>query len=310
MKKLLAVLLALAMLAALASCGSKTGGDESSSTTLTEADTAEAVTDETEAVTQESETDKAEESTEAEESKTEEDKSEKETEKKEEEEEETQAVKAPETKAEVLTAYNDAINGAYSAKAGFSKERYTDNAQYDMSIVLNTFKSLVEKFIGIGESNKYSETVTKGQWDSDAKHHYLRKSTLTEADISNATCKTEGNNYVFTIDIKGASSVGNKNSRQSSGPIDKCGICVGNEDKNYYDHKSGPVIYDAIGGTFENAEIKESYSNAKAVAKVDKETGKLVSLTVTFDIKVDISGVGGKGTATGTTHIAYKNFKY
>lgn len=309
MKKLLAVLLALTMLAALASCGSKTGGDENSSTTLTEADTTEAVTDETEAVTQESETDKAEESTEAEESKTEEDKSEKETEKKE-EEEETQAVKAPETKAEVLAAYNDAINGAYSAKAGFSKERYTDNAQYDMSIVLNTFKSLVEKFIGIGESNKYSETVTKGQWDSDAKHHYLRKSTLTEADISNATCKTEGNNYVFTIDIKGASSVGNKNSRQSSGPIDKCGICVGNEDKNYYDHKSGPVIYDAIGGTFENAEIKESYSNAKAVAKVDKETGKLVSLTVTFDIKVDISGVGGKGTATGTTHIAYKNFKY
>ncbi len=309
MKKLLAVLLALAMLAALASCGSKTGGDENSSTTSTEADTAEAVTDETEAVTQESETEKAEESTEAEESKTKEDKSEKETEKKE-EEEETQAVKAPETKAEVLAAYNDAINGAYSAKAGFSKERYTDNAQYDMSIVLNTFKSLVEKFIGIGESNKYSETVTKGQWDSDAKHHYLRKSTLTEADISNATCKTEGNNYVFTIDIKGASSVGNKNSRQSSGPIDKCGICVGNEDKNYYDHKSGPVIYDAIGGTFENAEIKESYSNAKAVAKVDKETGKLVSLTVTFDIKVDISGVGGKGTATGTTHVAYKNFKY
>ncbi|MBR4767053.1 MAG: hypothetical protein IK085_09875 [Clostridia bacterium] len=40
------------------------------------------------------------------------------------------------------------------------------------------------------------------------------------------------------------------------------------------------------------------------------ETGNLVNLTVTFDIKVDISGVGGSGTATGTTHVIYKDFKY
>lgn len=306
MKKLLAVLLALSMLTILASCGSKTT-DDGTTTSAPEESTEEIVTENTEAVTAEPETTEAEESTEAPAESTEaEKKAEKETEK----EEETEKAKVPQTKEEIIACYNEAVNGAVKAKAGFGKERYTDNAKYDMSIVLNTFKSLVEKFIGIGDKNKYSETVAKGQWASDTQHQYLRNSTLTAGDITNAAIKEDGKNYIVTLDIKGASSVGNKNSKQSSGPIDKCGLCVGNEDKNYYDHKSGPVIYDAIGGTFENAEIKESYSNAKAVAKIDSETGRLVSLTVTFDIKVDISGVGGNGTATGTTHVIYKDFKY
>ena len=302
MKKLLAVLLALSMLAILASCGSKTAGEDTT-TAAPEESAADLVTEESESVT-EAETSKADESTAAPDESTEPEESEKET------EEETEKAKVPETKEEILACYNDAVNGAVKAKAGYGKERYTDNANYDMSIVLNTFKSLVEKFIGIGDKNKYSETVTKGQWASDTQHQYLRNSTLTAGDITNAAIKEDGKYYIVTLDIKGASSTGNKNARQSSGPIDKCGICVGNEDKNYYDHKSGPVIYDAIGGTFENAEIKESYSNAKAVAKIDSETGNLVNLTVTFDIKVDISGVGGNGTATGTTHVIYKDFKY
>ncbi len=308
MKKYLAVLLVLTMIFALAACGTKSGEPE---TTAPEESTEETVTEETtqaepatateaEAVTEteaQEETEKAgaEAATPAD--------AEDETEK----EEETK--KAPETTAEVLAAYNDAVNGAVKAKAGFSKERYTDNANYDMSIVLNTFKSLVEKFIGIGDKNKYTETVTKGQWADDTMHQYLRESTLTEADIKNAACTKEGDLYVYTVDIKDGSSTGNKNSRKSLSSIDKCGICVGNEDKNYFDHKSGPVIYDAIAGTFENADIKESYNSAKAVAKVDAD-GNLVSLTVTFNIKVDISGVGGSGTATGTTHVIYKDFKY
>lgn len=302
MKRLLAVLLALSMLAILASCGSKTAGEDTT-TAAPEESATDLVTEESESVT-EAETSKADESTAAPDESTEPEESEKET------EEETEKAKVPETKEEILVCYNDAVNGAVKAKAGYGKERYTDNANYDMSIVLNTFKSLVEKFIGIGDKNKYSETVTKGQWASDTQHQYLRNSTLTAGDITNAAIKEDGKYYIVTLDIKGASSTGNKNARQSSGPIDKCGICVGNEDKNYYDHKSGPVIYDAIGGTFENAEIKESYSNAKAVAKIDSETGNLVNLTVTFNIKVDISGVGGNGTATGTTHVIYKDFKY
>ncbi|MBR4452464.1 MAG: hypothetical protein IKS39_11570 [Clostridia bacterium] len=305
MKKYLAVILVLSMVFALAACGSKSGGEE---TTAPEESTSEAVTEEIPEATAteaEEETETSEEAATPAESPA----TATESEQAEETEEETEPAKAPETPAEVLAAYNEAVNGACSAKAGFSKERYTDNANYNMGVALNTFKSLVEKFIGIGDKNKYSETVTKGQWADDTMHQYLRKSTLTEADIKNAACTKEGDLYVYTIDIKDGSSVGNKNSKQSLNAIDKCGLCVGNEDKNYFDHKSGPVIYDAIGGTFESAEIKESYNSAKAVAKVDAD-GKLVSLTVTFNISVDISVPVGNGTATGTTHVIYKDFKY
>ncbi len=304
MKKYLAVILVFAMIFALAACGAKDSGETTAAPEeTTEEITAAAATEEEAAATQEA----AEPATPEEETQ-----AEKETEATPEDaatEEEPEEKKIPGTTAEILEGYNAAVNGAVSSKAGFSKERYTDNANYNMGVALNTFKSLVEKFIGIGEKNKYSETVQKGQWADDIQHQYLRASTLTENDIKSAECTEDADGYTLTLYIKDGSSVGNKNSKQSQNAIDKCGICVGNEDKNYYDHKSGPVIYDAIGGTFESAEIKESYSNAKAVAKLDKN-GNLVSLTVTFNISVDISVPVGNGTATGTSHVIYKDFKY
>lgn len=314
MRRLIALLLTMTLICSLAACSSdddkETASASETETTLNEETeetenltTEESVTDstgasETTTASEVSQSDKI-----TQESKT------KETEKTEKTEKATTA-KAPSTTAEVLKAYNNAVNGAYSAKAGFSKERYTDNATMDMSVALKAFKSLVEKFVGIGDDNRYSETVTKGKWDSDAKHEYLRKSTLTASDINSATCKTEGKYYILTLNIKNGSSVGSKGKTTSSCSLDKCGICVGNEDKNYYDHKTGPVIYDAIAGTYEGASVAESYKNAKAVAKVNAETGKIVSLTVTFDISVDIDINIGKGTATGSTHVLYKDFKF
>ena len=303
MKKYLAVILVFSMIFALAACGAKGGDAETTAAPeITEEDT---VTEEAvQATASEAEAEPAEateeEAAPAEETATPEDAA---------TEEEPEAVKLPGTVAEILAGYNAAVNGAVDTKAGFSKERYTDNANYNMGVALNTFKSLVEKFIGIGDKNKYSETVQKGQWADDIQHQYLRKSTLTESDIKSAEVTEDADGYTLTLYIKDGSSVGNKNSKQSQSSLDKCGICVGNEDKNYYDHKSGPVIYDAIGGTFESAEIKEGYSNAKAVAKLDKD-GNLVNLTVTFDISVDISVPVGNGTATGTSHVIYKDFKY
>ncbi|MBR6941229.1 MAG: hypothetical protein IKH65_10505 [Clostridia bacterium] len=312
MKKITAIIISLAMLFAFAACGSKT---EPADTTSESESQAESVTDVS--VSTETETETEPEQTTVEESK-ETETTEKVTEKEEKEEsetektteEETTEAKVPQTKEEILAVYNDAVNSAYKAKAGFSKERYTDNENYDMSVALKPFKSLVEKFIGIGADNRYSEKVTKGKWDEDSKKEYLRKSTLTAADINDATVKTEGKYYIVTIKIKDGSSVGDKNHKTSSSPIDKCGICVGNEDKGYYDHKSGPVIYDAIAGTYEGASITESYNNARAVAKVDIESGKLVSLTVEYDIKVGIDISIGSGTATGSTHVIYKDFVY
>ncbi len=219
------------------------------------------------------------------------------------------AVVAPTNNAEIVALYNNAVNSAFDAKAGFGKTRYVDNVNMDMSLALKAFKSLVEKFVGIGDENKYNETVSKGNWDSDAKKNYLRKSTITEADLTGASCKQDGNFFVVTLNIKGGSSKGSEDSKFTNAPVDKCGICVGKEDKGYYDHKTGEVIYDAIEGTYSAAKIDESYSNAKAVAKIDAN-GKLVSLTVTYDMAVAIDIGIGSGTASGTSHIVYKDFKY
>ncbi len=217
---------------------------------------------------------------------------------------------APTSTADILALYNNAVNSAYSAKAGFYKERMTDNEKLDASAVLNAFKSLVYQFMGVGAENKYTETVTKGNWDSETNRHYLRKSTLAAADITKATCTANGNQYTVVLNVKGGSSKGSSDSKFTNAPIDKCGICVGNEDKGYYDHKTGEVIYDAIAGTYAGASIEESYDNAKVTAVIDGATGNLVKLAVEFDIDVAIDIGIGSGTATATTHINYSNFKY
>lgn len=302
MKKVLAILLAVAMVMALAACGAKTEEDttvapetEATEVETTEATTeattaAEPVTDENgevvtdangEAVTLAPET--------------------------------TEAPKAPETTAEILAYYNANINAAYDAKVGFDKERSTDNEKMDAKGLVNTsaIKDLIYQFMGIGSANKYTESVAKGKWDSDSLKHFLRKSTLTEADLTNAAITSDGKNYTIVFDVKSGSSKGGKEGNPNNSPIDKCGICVGDTDKGCFDHKTGPVIYDAIDDVYGSALIKENTSNCKVTAVFDIATGRIVTLTVQFDISCYIDvGIAGSGTATGTSHIVYKNFKY
>lgn len=215
----------------------------------------------------------------------------------------------PASTEEIVAYYNTAINKAYDARVGFNKERYTDNETLNAGFLLKTFGDVVYKFMGIGAENRYTMDVTKGQWESDVPHHYLRKSTLSAADVTKATCTADGNLYTITMNVKDGTSKASKSESWTKAPIDKCGICVGDEDKSYFDHKTAPVMYAAVGEVLSSAVIEESYSNAKIVCVIDAATGNLVSLTVTFDIDVIIDAAGG-GNATGTTHILYKNFKY
>lgn len=218
---------------------------------------------------------------------------------------------APSEKAEILALYNKTVNDAYASKVGFSKERYTDNEVLNTSGALKAFKSLVYKFMGIGADNKYTKTVTKGQWDGDVPHHYLRKSTLTEADVTSANCTESNGKYTIVLQVKNGSSKATETEKANNSPIDKCGICVGDADKDYFDHKTAPVIYSAISEVYPSAVINESYSKAVVKAVIDGATGNLVSLTVEYDIACTIDvGIIGEGDATGSTHITYKNFKY
>lgn len=318
MKKILAILLAAALLFSFAACGNEdtTADETTTAADTTAADETDAVVDDVDATVADETAAANDESTTAAgetEASTEAVSGEESTSAETSANETTTAaapVAAPQTKAEILAVYNKAVNSAYNAKAGFSKERTTDNEKLDASAVLNAFKSLVYQFMGVGEENKYTETVTKGKWETEANKHYLRKSTLTEADLTGASCKENGGKYTIVLNVKGGSSKGSEAECYTNAPIDKCGICVGNEDKGYYDHKTGEVIYDAIAGTYAGAVIDEKYDNAKVTAVVDAATGNLVSLTVEYDIDVAIDIGIGSGTATATTHIIYKNFKY
>lgn len=217
---------------------------------------------------------------------------------------------APATSEEILALYNKTINDAYAAKVGFNKERYTDNETLNAGFLLKTFGDLVYSFMGIGAENKYTMDVTKGQWESDVPHHYLRKSTLTQADLTKDATITEANGkYTIVLNVKNGTSKASKSESWTKAPIDKCGICVGDADKSYFDHKTAPVIYSAVGQVVKGAVISESYNNAVVKAVIDGATGHLVSLSVEFDISVVIDVAGG-GNATGSTHVFYKNFVY
>ena len=224
-------------------------------------------------------------------------------------EETTNPSSAPETSEEILALYNKTVNDAVASKVGFNKERYTDNETLNAGFLLKTFGDLIYSFMGIGDENKYIENVVKGDWAEDLPHQYLRKSTLTAADLTSAKCTEKDGKYTIVLGVKGGNSKASKSENWTNAPIDKCGMCVGDADKSYFDHKTAPVIYAAIGEVFSSAVIEESYSNAKVVAVVDAATGHLVSLTVEFDISVVIDAAGG-GNATGTVHILYKDFIY
>ncbi len=314
MKKILAILLALTFItAAFAGCGGKT--EEPAESTTNAADAAlddfgfedetapatEAANGETEPASAADDTTAPAESTSAEGSS---DTTAAES--------TTAAAKVPSTTAEVLAFYNDALNKAYSSKVGYHKERYTDGEKMDAGVALQMFKSLVFKFMGIGAENKYTEDITKGQWNEDAKKHSIRKSTLAAGDVSSATAKpnADGSLYAITINVKGGSSHAGKDGISNSSPIDKCGMCVGTEDKSCFDHKTAGVIYDAIDDTYAGATIDEKYSNAKVTAVIEAATGKLQKLVVEYDINVDIDIGIGAAACSGATHIIYSDFKY
>ena len=102
-----------------------------------------------------------------------------------------------------------------------------------------------------------------------------------------------------------------KGTATCNAPLDKSGICVGDKDKHYYDHKRASVIYDAIDEVFGNAKVTEKYSGAVLTATVDAATGRLVNINIKFDIYVNVDlGAAGKPTATGTTTVTYSDFKY
>ncbi len=211
---------------------------------------------------------------------------------------------------QALQYYNEAIDKAVNSKTGYRKTRISDNDKLEGSSALQAMKDLLYGFMGIGAENSYTETVENGKWGSVA---FLVKSRLTAADVTSAICTESGANYVITLKLKNGASSANKSNptTPANSALDKCGICVGAEDKGYFDHKTASVIYDAIAGTYAGAEVKENYTNATVVATVNSATGKLVSLTVEWNQAATLSKLAGmSATASCKVHVKYMDFKY
>ncbi len=355
-QKIIAALMAMAMLMSFAACG---GNDDDKTTTakatdavqtevVTDANGEEVTNDEGEVVTEAVEDESTEEaddkSTEKEDDTTKKDdkkttkKDDKSTTKKDDKtttkkddktttkkDDKTTTAKKddmPESKKEILDYYKKAVNKVNDSKAGFTKTRSSKADKFNVPGALSAFKGMIEKFMGIGSSNKYEVTVAKGTFGGkikadasgkDQRYYYLAPVKLSESDIKDADCKKEGDNYVITLKLKdGQSAAGKGVTTVNKSSIDKCGLCVGDRDIDIFDHKTAEIMCSAMD-SFDNKNVNEKTSNCKVVAKINASTGKMVSVKVTFDLDCSfkVKFLGSHNVeAVGTTTVEYKSFKW
>jgi len=217
------------------------------------------------------------------------------------------------TPAEIINMYNTATAKAASKAVPFTKERSTVEKNYDAGIALKASKDIVYKFMGVGDANKFSKAP--GEMDKGSYHKYLQASKLTAADVTSATATTNGANTVIVLKIKDGSSTvkGGKVVSSNNAPLDRSGLACGDNDKDYWDHKTAENVMSAIDEVpgCSSANISEKYSNATITAVINTSTGNLVSITAKFDFHFDLDAVmGSSGTADSSSTVIMKDFKW
>ncbi len=196
------------------------------------------------------------------------------------------ASKVPSSTADIVAYYNAAVNKAVNSKAGFSKKRVTSlsnlegGALLKMSIVVET----VNDFLGVG-TTEYKNT--KG------KVGEISKASLTAADVSSATCKQSGDNYVITMTLKNGTSKASASSKSDTTALGRTGLYSGTGDKTAFDYKNAANIHAGInnadGASVET--VTENNKNIKVTATVNSKTGNIVSLNVSYDWDVSMTNV-------------------
>lgn len=214
--------------------------------------------------------------------------------------------------AQIVSYYNTATAKVASKKAAFNKTRTTTEKSYNAGASLKASKDIVYKFMGVGDSNKFTKSVTSA--DAGSYHKYFKASKLTASDVTSATCVKNGNNYTITLKIKNGSSkvTSGKVVSSNNAPLDRSGLACGDHDKDYWDHKTAENVMSAISQVplCGKANISESYSNAVITAVVNASTGNLVSLNAKFDFKFELSSVmGSSGTAVASSVVNMTGFK-
>lgn len=307
MKKILAVILALALTigcaVALTSCGSKPEPAEESTAleTIPETETPEEST--ISAPAEETSADAEVPSEDASEAETAEETTVEET---------TEAAKAaPSSTEDILKVYNDAVNSAVEGKAGYSKNRVTTISSLEGGALmkLDVVKEAVNSFLGVGTQNY---TNSKG------KAEFLTKATLAAGDVKSAECAEKDGKYTITITVKDGNSSANGGGKSDNSPLPKTGIFTGVGDNGAYDYKNAGNIYDCLNATDGASveSVKLTASAGKITAVVDAASGKLESLKVSFDFSVSMTNVKytiakvSAATGKATSVVTYSDFKY
>lgn len=304
MKKILAIILALALVVGgaivLTSCN---GNDEPETTTAAPVETTDAPVEEsTDAPVEESTDAPVEESTEAPVEGESETVS---------EEASTEEVSVPATTDEILAVYNDAINGAISAKAGYNKKRVTaiQSLEGGALMKIGLVQDAVSDFLGVG---------TKDYPNAKGKAEFMSKASLSASDVTSATCKEADGKYTITINLKDGASNSSASGNSDSSPLLKSGLYVGKGDKSEYDYKNADNIYVALNGLDEASveAVKLNATKGKIVAEIDAATGNIVKLTVSFVFNANLTKVKyaiasiNEATGIADTTVTFTNFKY
>ncbi|MBR0113485.1 MAG: hypothetical protein IJM02_07035 [Clostridia bacterium] len=291
MKKILAILLALSILAAFAACGAKNTPE-----TTTEAESTEEITDEvTEEATEPESTEATSEDASATEASSEAATTEKASEAASEdasatdasETETTEAPKAPQTKEEIVAYFNEASNKvkteAKSATRQYSK--ISLNGSTTLPSSLNTILKLLggaDSFLG-DQLAKNSKTEPETFTGSQIKETYpvegeAWSSKLTAAYVKSATCVEKDGKYVITI------------TTVADGKSDSIKHGQGHAPKAFNVVLPG-VVNDNIPGVAASmvGTATMNYPSSTVKAVIDPATGRVVSAvydlywTINFD---------------------------
>ncbi|MBR6361052.1 MAG: hypothetical protein IKS04_04590 [Clostridia bacterium] len=305
MKKIIAVIMAVSMLLALASCGAK---QEDETTTGT---TAEATTEPAESVTEEStEEDKTSESGNADENG--EDESESST--------ETDEKKKPETKAEILAVYAEVMNKVKKDAPGFQKVEYQELPEEGRVItsgktMLSAGLSIASNFMTSKEdAEKKPDVYPKGNDMNDFPIRNTPKGCMLEDPEFLKTAKYEelpDGNVRITV-VTGTEKNPEPAAHGASTAPSKTGGIITPISKKEIDEKLNGGIVSAV---FKDVNYSLTFHDCESVLVFNPENNRVVSLIQTT--RVSISGSGkslGATLAIGNqdfvNHKIITNIKY
>ncbi len=204
----------------------------------------------------------------------------------------------PQGPAAIVALYNEATAKAVSAKPGYKKTVTTKLNDLKMGALakIDLVRETVGDFLGEGTE---TATVAKGKASKE-----IVKSTLTAADVANATCKlsADGKYYEVTITVKNE-----KNPLKGKSALNR----FTNDYKDINEMRAG--LEDA-GAAVETIDITVKTATIKAKIAVDTKAFSSVDYTISSDayltnVKYTIAKVK---VVTGNiyTTVKYSGFAY